>query len=169
MNLNVCLVLCGCYFWTKGQVLGPLNADHMITFYISNPANLKQPTVVQWKYHCLDIKQRAPLAPGNPLVLMSSLARLLVQHGTMHILDLPMVKVWRIRRLLTGCLKSHQKWSTTEGALAWLNKRSVAAITGFSNVLRIEAALGATAKYLSDEEYVYLEERSGATGVEGHC
>jgi aryl-alcohol dehydrogenase-like predicted oxidoreductase len=70
---------------------------------------------------------------------------------------------------LTGCLKSHQKWSTTEGALAWLNKRSVAAITGFSNVLRIEAALGATAKYLSDEEYVYLEERSGATGVEGHC
>jgi aryl-alcohol dehydrogenase-like predicted oxidoreductase len=53
-------------------------------------------------------------------------------------------------------------------ALAWLNRRVTAPIIGFSSVERIDEALGAKGKGLTDEEEHYLEETYTPQNVLGH-
>ncbi|KAF2816022.1 aldo-keto reductase-like protein [Mytilinidion resinicola] len=59
-------------------------------------------------------------------------------------------------------------WKMSEVALAWINKRISSPIIGFSTVERIDEALGARGKTLTDEEEKYLEELYQPRAVEGH-
>lgn len=53
-------------------------------------------------------------------------------------------------------------------ALAWINKRVTSPIIGFSSVERIEEAISARGKVLTDEEEKYLEELYEPKRVHGH-
>lgn len=54
-------------------------------------------------------------------------------------------------------------------ALAWLSKKGVSSpIIGFSKVARIDEALEAKGKELTDEEVRYLEEEYKPKSVFGH-
>jgi aryl-alcohol dehydrogenase-like predicted oxidoreductase len=54
-------------------------------------------------------------------------------------------------------------------ALAWLNRRVAAPIIGFSSTERIDDALAARGKLLTDEEEKYLEELYQTQEVLGHA
>jgi aryl-alcohol dehydrogenase-like predicted oxidoreductase len=59
-------------------------------------------------------------------------------------------------------------WEMAHVSLAWINKRVTSPIIGFSSVERIEQAIGATGKVLSDEEEKYLEELYQPKKIDGH-
>ncbi|KAL1957876.1 hypothetical protein VTO42DRAFT_5441 [Malbranchea cinnamomea] len=59
-------------------------------------------------------------------------------------------------------------WRMVEVALAWINKRSTSPIIGFSSVDRIDEALNANGKVLTEEEERYLEEPYRPKPVVGH-
>ncbi|KAF2472342.1 Aldo/keto reductase [Lindgomyces ingoldianus] len=61
-----------------------------------------------------------------------------------------------------------RNWPMSHVALAWLNRRVTAPIIGFSSVERIDEALAARGKALTDEEEHYLEEAYKPQGVLGH-
>jgi aryl-alcohol dehydrogenase-like predicted oxidoreductase len=54
-------------------------------------------------------------------------------------------------------------------SLAWLNGRVTAPIMGLSTVERIDEAVAARGKRLSEEEERYLEELYVPQSVQGHC
>jgi diketogulonate reductase-like aldo/keto reductase len=54
-------------------------------------------------------------------------------------------------------------------ALAWLSRRVAAPIIGFSSVERIDDALAARGKLLTEEEEAYLEELYQPQEVLGHA
>lgn len=71
-----------------------------------------------------------------------------------------------IRRV---CHISQQRgWPMSHVALAWLNRRVTAPIIGFSSPERIEEALAAKGKTLTEEEERYLEEAYQPQEVLGH-
>ena len=53
-------------------------------------------------------------------------------------------------------------------ALAWINKRVTSPIIGFSSVKRIDEALEARGKTLTEEEEKYLEELYTPRNIVGH-
>lgn len=53
-------------------------------------------------------------------------------------------------------------------ALAWINKRVSSPIIGFSSVERMDEALGANDKSLTEEEEKYLEELYQPRNIVGH-
>ena len=53
-------------------------------------------------------------------------------------------------------------------ALAWINKRVSSPIIGFSSVERMDEALEAGGKVLSEEEEKYLEELYEVRKIQGH-
>lgn len=53
-------------------------------------------------------------------------------------------------------------------SLAWLNRRIVAPIVGFSSIERIDEALDARGKELTHDEEKYLEELYIAQEIQGH-
>lgn len=53
-------------------------------------------------------------------------------------------------------------------ALAWINKRVSSPIIGFSSVERMDEALEAREKVLSEEEEKYLEELYEVRKIQGH-
>ncbi|KAK8064674.1 Aldo-keto reductase dtxS3 [Apiospora phragmitis] len=59
-------------------------------------------------------------------------------------------------------------WTMSNVALAWINKRVSSPIIGFSNIARIDEALEARGKTLSDEEERYLEELYQPKPISGH-
>ncbi|KAK8122590.1 hypothetical protein PG984_011260 [Apiospora sp. TS-2023a] len=59
-------------------------------------------------------------------------------------------------------------WTMSNVALAWINKRVSSPIIGFSNINRIDEALSARGKTLSDEEERYLEELYQPKPITGH-
>ncbi|KAK3725125.1 hypothetical protein LTR37_000636 [Vermiconidia calcicola] len=59
-------------------------------------------------------------------------------------------------------------WSMSHVALAWINRRVSSPIIGFSSVGRMDEALEARGKVLSEEEEKYLEEPYVARAVQGH-
>ncbi|KAJ4207531.1 hypothetical protein FSOLCH5_007811 [Fusarium solani] len=61
-----------------------------------------------------------------------------------------------------------RNWPMSHVALAWLNKRVTAPIIGFSTVQRIEEALAAVGKELSEDEERYLEELYVPRPIQGH-
>lgn len=54
-------------------------------------------------------------------------------------------------------------------ALAWINKRVASPIIGFSSEKRIDEALEARGKTLTDEEEKYLEELYTPRTIVGHA
>ncbi|KAH7116153.1 NADP-dependent oxidoreductase domain-containing protein [Dendryphion nanum] len=63
--------------------------------------------------------------------------------------------------------KKHE-WKMATVALAWINKRVTAPIIGFSSEARMDEALEARGKTLSDEEEKYLEELYQPRSIQGH-
>jgi aryl-alcohol dehydrogenase-like predicted oxidoreductase len=61
-----------------------------------------------------------------------------------------------------------RKWPMSHVALAWLSRRVTAPIIGFSSVERIDDALAARGKLLTEEEEAYLEELYQPQEVLGH-
>ncbi|KAI1771290.1 aldo/keto reductase [Hypoxylon cercidicola] len=60
-------------------------------------------------------------------------------------------------------------WKMSHVALAWINKRVASPIIGFSNTHRIDEALAARGKVLTDEEEAYLEELYEPKQIAGHA
>jgi aryl-alcohol dehydrogenase-like predicted oxidoreductase len=63
--------------------------------------------------------------------------------------------------------KKHD-WKMSHVALAWINKRVSSPIIGFSSVARMEEALDARGKELTEEEEKYLEELYVPVSIVGH-
>ncbi len=59
-------------------------------------------------------------------------------------------------------------WKMSHVALAWINKRISSPIIGFSSVERIDEAVEARGKTLTDEEEKYLEELYEPKPIAGH-
>lgn len=59
-------------------------------------------------------------------------------------------------------------WSMSTVSLAWINKRVTSPIIGFSSAKRMDEALEARGKVLSEEEEKYLEELYVPREVQGH-
>jgi aryl-alcohol dehydrogenase-like predicted oxidoreductase len=59
-------------------------------------------------------------------------------------------------------------WSMSTVALAWINKRVTSPIIGFSSEKRMDEALEARGKELSEEEEKYLEELYQPRPIQGH-
>jgi aryl-alcohol dehydrogenase-like predicted oxidoreductase len=59
-------------------------------------------------------------------------------------------------------------WKMSHVALAWINRRVSSPIIGFSTVDRIDEALDARGKRLTEDEEKYLEEAYVARAVQGH-
>jgi aryl-alcohol dehydrogenase-like predicted oxidoreductase len=62
-----------------------------------------------------------------------------------------------------------RNWPMSHVSLAWLNKRVTSPIIGFSSVQRIDEALEARGKELTDDEERYLEELYVPQAVQGHA
>ena len=63
--------------------------------------------------------------------------------------------------------KKHD-WKMSQVALAWINKRVSSPIIGFSSVERLDEALEANGKELSEDEEKYLEELYLPREISGH-
>ena len=65
-------------------------------------------------------------------------------------------------------LAEKKGWKMSQVALAWLNKRIASPIIGFSSVERIDEAVAARGKRLTEEEEKYLEELYVPKAIQGH-
>lgn len=65
-------------------------------------------------------------------------------------------------------LAEKKGWTPSQVALAWVNKRISSPIIGFSSVHRIDEALSARGKTLTEEEEKYLEELYQPKNIVGH-
>jgi len=65
-------------------------------------------------------------------------------------------------------LSEKHDWPMAHVSLAWINKRVTSPIIGFSSVERIEQAITAKGKVLTDEEDAYLEELYEPKKISGH-
>ncbi|KAJ5760386.1 aldo-keto reductase dtxS3 [Penicillium odoratum] len=61
-----------------------------------------------------------------------------------------------------------REWPMSHVSLAWLNRRVTAPIIGFSSSGRMDEALAARGKELTDEEERYLEELYTPRAIQGH-
>ncbi|CAD0097279.1 unnamed protein product [Aureobasidium vineae] len=65
-------------------------------------------------------------------------------------------------------LAEKKGWKMAHVALAWINKRVSSPIIGFSSVERMDEALGANDKTLTEDEEKYLEELYQPRNIVGH-
>lgn len=65
-------------------------------------------------------------------------------------------------------LAEKKGWNMSHVALAWINKRVTSPIIGFSSLQRMEDALQARGKTLTEEEEKYLEELYEPKAIIGH-
>jgi aryl-alcohol dehydrogenase-like predicted oxidoreductase len=65
-------------------------------------------------------------------------------------------------------LAKKKDWTMSDVSLAWINKRVTSPIIGFSSAKRIDEALHATGKTLSDDDTKYLEELYQPKNISGH-
>jgi len=65
-------------------------------------------------------------------------------------------------------LAAKKGWKMSQVALAWINKRISSPIIGFSSVERMDEALEARGKTLTEEEEKYLEELYQPKAISGH-
>lgn len=65
-------------------------------------------------------------------------------------------------------LANKKGWKMSHVALAWINKRISSPIIGFSSVERMDEALDANGKTLTEEEEKFLEEPYTARPIIGH-
>ncbi|KAL2128205.1 hypothetical protein VTI74DRAFT_9517 [Chaetomium olivicolor] len=71
-----------------------------------------------------------------------------------------------IRRVME--VADRHEWPMSHVALAWINKRVTSPIIGFSKIERLEEALAARGKTLTEEEEKYLEELYEPKTIHGH-
>lgn len=81
-------------------------------------------------------------------------------HGTVEP-DLTIIK--RVMEV-----SEQRKWPMAHVALAWINKRVASPIIGFSSVERMDQAITARGKVLTDEEEKFLEELYQPKEISGH-
>jgi len=60
------------------------------------------------------------------------------------------------------------EWPISHVALSWINKRVTSPIIGFSSIARMDEAIAARGKVLTDEEEKYLEELYQPKAINGH-
>jgi aryl-alcohol dehydrogenase-like predicted oxidoreductase len=65
-------------------------------------------------------------------------------------------------------LAEKKDWKMSHVALAWINKRISSPIIGFSSIERMDEAIEARGKTLTEEEEGYLEELYKPKPVVGH-
>lgn len=65
-------------------------------------------------------------------------------------------------------LAEKKGWKMSHVSLAWINKRISSPIIGFSSVDRMDEALDANGKTLTEEEEKYLEELYQPRAIVGH-
>lgn len=65
-------------------------------------------------------------------------------------------------------LAEKKDWKMSHVALAWINKRVSSPIIGFSSIERMDEAIGARGKTLTEEEEKYLEELYKPKAIVGH-
>jgi aryl-alcohol dehydrogenase-like predicted oxidoreductase len=65
-------------------------------------------------------------------------------------------------------LAKKKDWKMSHVALAWINKRISSPIIGFSSIERMDEAIEARGKTLTEEEEKYLEELYKPKPVVGH-
>lgn len=65
-------------------------------------------------------------------------------------------------------LAEKKDWRMSHVALAWINKRISSPIIGFSSIERMDEAIGARGKTLTEEEEKYLEELYKPKPIVGH-
>ncbi|KAK4100583.1 Aldo/keto reductase [Parathielavia hyrcaniae] len=65
-------------------------------------------------------------------------------------------------------IADRHEWPISHVALAWINKRVTSPIIGFSSVERLEEAMSAKGKALTDDEEKYLEELYQPKQIWGH-
>lgn len=65
-------------------------------------------------------------------------------------------------------LASQKGWTMGQVSLAWMLKRVTSPVIGFSSVDRIDDALSARGKELSEQEEKHLEEAYAPLEIEGH-
>lgn len=65
-------------------------------------------------------------------------------------------------------LAQKHSWKMSTVALAWINKRVTSPIIGFSTPERMDEALEARGKVLTEEEEKYLEELYQPRAISGH-
>jgi aryl-alcohol dehydrogenase-like predicted oxidoreductase len=75
------------------------------------------------------------------------------------------------RQIISRVVEIAEKrgWPISHVALAWINKRVSSPIIGFSKVERIDQAVSAKGKVLTDEEENYLEELYQPKAIDGHA
>lgn len=71
-----------------------------------------------------------------------------------------------IKRLME--IADKRGWPMSHVALAWINKRVASPIIGFSSEERLDQAVGAARKTLTEEEEQYLEELYEPKKIDGH-
>ncbi len=65
--------------------------------------------------------------------------------------------------------EKHLTWKqVSHVALAWINKRVSSPIIGFSKVERLDEAIAARGKVLTEEEEKYVEELYQPKAINGH-
>ncbi|PSN61726.1 aldo-keto reductase-like protein [Corynespora cassiicola Philippines] len=77
--------------------------------------------------------------------------------------DVDLQTIERVEELATK-----HGWKISHVALAWINKRVTSPIIGFSSEARIDEALEARGKTLTDDEEKYLEELYQPKAISGH-
>lgn len=65
-------------------------------------------------------------------------------------------------------ISERRGWPMSHVSLAWLGKRVTAPIIGFNSIERMEEALAARGKTLSQEEEFYLESIYKPKTIQGH-
>lgn len=113
----------------------------------------------------------APLARGHlarPLLSNHASTRSLEEQRTGRVLSVGYTDADHAIINRVQELAEKKGWKMTTVALGWINKRVTSPIIGFSNVERIDDALAACGKELTEEDEKYLEELYITRDIQGH-
>lgn len=116
--------------------------------------------LIPWAPLCRGHLARAPAAFGSTARSKGEKVSQPGHHGTVEP-DLTIIK--RVQEVA-----DKHGWPMSHVALAWINKRVSSPIIGFSSTARIDEAMEARGKVLTDEEEKYLEELYTPKAVTGH-
>ncbi|RYP86637.1 hypothetical protein DL769_000705 [Monosporascus sp. CRB-8-3] len=116
--------------------------------------------LIPWAPLCRGHLARPPQDFGSTQRSKEEKERSKGAHGTVEP-DLTIIK--RVQEIA-----EKRGWKMSHVALAWINKRVASPIIGFSSIARIEEAIEARGKTLTDEEEKYLEELYEPKAIAGH-
>lgn len=116
--------------------------------------------LIPWAPLCRGHLARPPAAFGTTARSKKEKESASGAHGTVEP-DLTIIK--RVQEIA-----DKHGWPMSHVALAWINKRIASPIIGFSSTARIDEAIEARGKVLTDEEEKYLEELYTPKAIAGH-